>query len=81
MWLRLLFTLIGLILLSVKVSAQVMPFPAFDEAMQDPSFYNFRAVFIKAIEANDTEFIFENSIENIMNGFGGSGGLAELADY
>lgn len=81
MWMRILFTLIGFILLSIKASAQVMLFPAVDEAMQDPSFVNFRAEFIEAIETNDTEFIFENSIDNVMNGFGGSGGLAELADY
>lgn len=81
MLLRILFTFIVCIFLSIKASAQVMPFPAFDEAMQDSSFIDFRAKFIEAIVANDTEFIIENSIENVMNGFGGSGGKAELADY
>ncbi|MBN4075420.1 MAG: hypothetical protein COA71_11950 [SAR86 cluster bacterium] len=81
MHLKLVFTLIGFILLSINVSAQVMPFPAFDEASQDSDFLNFRTEFIQAIEANDTKFIFKNSIDDVMNGFGGSGGLAELADF
>ncbi len=81
MRLRLLFTITGIILLSAKAFSQVMPFPAFDEAMQDRSFFNFRAEFIEAIEANNTEFIFENSVEDVMNGFGGSGGLSELANF
>lgn len=81
MWLRLLITISIIFLLSTKASSQVMQFPAFDEATGDADFFKFRDEFIEAIETNNTEFIFENTIENVMNGFGGSGGKPELAVY
>jgi len=57
---------------------QIMDFPFVDEALQDDEFMRFRSKFIEAVENNDLTFILENTTDDVLNGFGGSGGKEEM---
>ncbi|RMH17452.1 MAG: hypothetical protein D6701_07485 [Gemmatimonadetes bacterium] len=72
----------GLALLATAASAraQIVPFPPFDEGPADASFVAFRDSLHFALSVNDTAWIFAHTAEDVMNGFGGAGGVEELRE-
>lgn len=52
-----------------------------DEAEKDVSFFIFRAKLIEAVKKRDAKFVLSIVDRNIMNNFGGGGGIAEFKKY
>lgn len=61
-------------------SAQVATLFPVDEAAQQPDFFSFRARLLQAVEARDTAFLYSALAPNILNSFGGDGGVAEFRE-
>jgi hypothetical protein len=59
-------------------SAQVARLYPVDEAVQQPDFFSFRARLLLALQARDTAFLYAALAPNILNSFGGDGGVAEF---
>lgn len=51
-----------------------------DEAAKDPSFFLFRARLLEAVAARDTAFVLGILTPDILNSFGGNGGVAEFKE-
>lgn len=61
-------------------SAQVARLYPVDEAVQQPDFFSFRARLLQAVQARDTAFLYSTLAPNILNSFGGDGGVAEFRE-
>jgi hypothetical protein len=74
--------LLLLLLLTVSApsdgSAQVARLYPVDGAVQQPDFFSFRARLLQAVQARDTAFLYSILAPNILNSFGGDGGVAEF---
>ena len=51
-----------------------------DEAAKDPSFFLFRARLLEAVAAHDAGFVLSILTPDILNNFGGNGGIAEFKE-
>lgn len=58
--------------------AQVAKLHPLDEASRDPSFVTFRARLLRAVRTQDTALVLGSLAPNILNSFGGDGGIAEF---
>ncbi|MGH7533381.1 MAG: hypothetical protein ACREL4_08835 [Gemmatimonadales bacterium] len=52
-----------------------------DEARRDPSLTAFRAQLVRAVETRDTTFVLSVLAPNILNSFGGDGGVGEFRHH
>jgi hypothetical protein len=76
---RLLILAAGLAMICpAETSAQVTKLYPVDEAAQQPGFFSFRARLLQAAQARDTAFLYSTLSPNILNSFGGDGGIAEF---
>jgi hypothetical protein len=79
-WRTLLWIVSLLLLFSIWTHgyAQVKKLYPVDEATKDPSLFVFRARLLKAIQMKDATFLHSILDKDIMNSFGGAGGIAEF---
>lgn len=73
-----LFGLLFLLIGTGTAHGQVEKLYPVDEADEDPSFLVFRMHLSEAIAARDTAFIYEHLASDIVNSFGGNGGIDEF---
>ena len=59
-------------------AAQTTKLLPVDEAAEQPGFFTFRASLLRAAESRDTAFLYSAIAPDILNSFGGNGGLAEF---
>ncbi|MGI8785460.1 MAG: hypothetical protein ACR2L2_17650 [Acidobacteriota bacterium] len=60
------------------MNAQITKILPVDEAKQDPSFFAFRTRLLTSIRQRDTTFLYGALAKDILNSFGGNGGIAEF---
>ena len=60
--------------------AQITKLYPVDEATQNPSFFVFRARLLEAVQQRDTAFLYSILAPDILNSFGGDGGIAEFRE-
>jgi hypothetical protein len=65
-------------IVSVPVIGQVAKIYPVDEAARDPEFFAFRARLLIALQQRDVEFLYGILAPNILNSFGGDGGVDEF---
>jgi hypothetical protein len=63
---------------SVSTAAQVAKVLPIDEAAQDPEFFAFRARLLVALQQKDAVFLYDILAADILNSFGGDGGIEEF---
>ena len=51
-----------------------------DEAAKDPSFFLFRSRLLEAVATHDAAFVLSILTPDILNNFGGNGGIAEFKE-
>ena len=71
-------TLIALLAGSSALAAEPLLLKPVDEAAKNPAFFVFRARLLQAVARRDTAHLLSVVDPEIMNGFGGSGGIAEF---
>jgi hypothetical protein len=64
--------------LSVPTAAQVAKVYPIDEAVRDPEFFAFRARLMVALQRKDVTYLYSILAANILNSFGGDGGVEEF---
>jgi hypothetical protein len=64
--------------LSVPTAAQVAKVYPVDEAVRDPEFFAFRARVLVALQKRDVTYLYSILAANILNSFGGDGGVEEF---
>ena len=77
------FKMVGVFALVVTVAsssllAQVGKMYPADEAARDPEFFAFRARLLIALQQKDVDFLYSIVAADILNSFGGDGGLDEF---
>jgi hypothetical protein len=63
---------------SAEASAQAARLYPVDEAVQQPDFFSFRAQLLRAAQVRDTAYLYSTLAPDILNSFGGDGGVAEF---
>jgi hypothetical protein len=76
-WLKLLILLVSI---SCPAMAQVSKLYPVDEGSKDPSFQAFRDKLIEAAKNRDAKYILSILDPNILNSFGGNGGVKEFKE-
>jgi hypothetical protein len=61
-------------------SAQVAKLYPVDEAARQPDFFTFRARLLQTAQTRDTAFLYSVLAPDILNSFGGEGGIAEFKE-
>jgi hypothetical protein len=61
-------------------AAQVARVHPVDEAVQRPGFFSFRARLLQAVQGRDTVVLYSVLAPDILNSFGGDGGIAEFKE-
>lgn len=64
----------------MPASAQVARLHPVDEAANQPDLFSFRAQLIQTVLRRDTAALFAVLVPDVMNSFGGDGGMAEFKD-
>ena len=71
---------LALLLGAQPAAAQVARLPPVDEAGRDPTFVAFRDRLREAVRERDAEFIYEILAPDVLNSFGGDGGVDEFRE-
>ena len=69
---------IGVATCATPAVGQVGKLYPVDEAVEQPEFFTFRAHFVQIVQARDTAMLYALLLPNILNSFGGDGGVAEF---
>lgn len=72
--------LFGILFATTLCAGEPQQLKPVDEAAKDPSFFIFRARLIQAVSAKDTEFLISVLAPDVLNSFGGNGGIAEFRE-
>jgi len=64
--------------LPLPTAAQVAKVYPVDEAVRDPEFFAFRARLLVALQQKDVNYLYSILAANILNSFGGDGGIEEF---